>query len=156
MRTISRYNQKTDTTAQLYGTLSMCETPKTISHCNQKTNTPPQLYCTLSSTCVSKPKPFSHQNQKLTQIHSLRVGWRNLFSSCAVCCVSLPQGTVGYPAQPGLIHVVSESVSLWVSLWRENFWFLVEKGTSPTNLPQPDFFMPKLMTMASAGAICGK
>ena len=23
-----------------------------------------------------------------THIHSLRVGWRNLFSSCAVCCVS--------------------------------------------------------------------
>ena len=22
------------------------------------------------------------------QIHSLRVGWRNLFSSCVVCCVS--------------------------------------------------------------------
>ncbi len=22
------------------------------------------------------------------QIHLLRVGWRNLFSSCAVCCVS--------------------------------------------------------------------
>ena len=26
--------------------------------------------------------------QTESQIHSLRVGWRNLFSSCAVCCVS--------------------------------------------------------------------
>jgi hypothetical protein len=58
---------KTDTTAQLYCTLSMCKTPKTTTHCNQKTNTPPQLYCTLSSACIFEPKPFSHQNQKLTQ-----------------------------------------------------------------------------------------
>ncbi len=67
MRTISRYIQKTDITAQLYCTLSMCKTPKTISHCKQKTNTPPQLYCALSSTCIFEPKPFSRQNQKLTQ-----------------------------------------------------------------------------------------
>ena len=56
MRTISRYIQKTDATAQLYCTLSMCKTPKTISHCKQKTNAPPQLYCTLSSKYVFEPK----------------------------------------------------------------------------------------------------
>ena len=56
MRTISRYIQKTDTTAQLYCTLSMCKTPKTISHCKQKTNAPPKLYCTLSSKYVFEPK----------------------------------------------------------------------------------------------------
>jgi hypothetical protein len=35
--------------AQLYYTLSMYVTPKTIPHCNQKTNTTLQLYCTLST-----------------------------------------------------------------------------------------------------------
>jgi hypothetical protein len=64
------HNQKTDTTAQLYCTLSMCVTPKTISRQNQNTNTPPQLYCTLSSTCICRSTPFSHQNQKLTQHNS--------------------------------------------------------------------------------------
>jgi hypothetical protein len=39
MRTISRHNQKTDTTAKVYCTLSMYVTPKTISRQNQKTNT---------------------------------------------------------------------------------------------------------------------
>ncbi len=48
-KTISRQNQKTDTTAQLYCTLSMYETSKTISRQNQKTNTTSQLYCTLST-----------------------------------------------------------------------------------------------------------
>jgi hypothetical protein len=67
MRSISPYIQKTDATAQLYCTLSMCKTPKPISHCKQKTNIPPQLYCTQSSTCLFEPKPFSRQNQKLTQ-----------------------------------------------------------------------------------------
>ncbi len=57
---------KTDTTAQLYCTLSMYVTPKIISRRNQKTNTTPHLYCTLS-TWVCKPKPISRQNQKLTQ-----------------------------------------------------------------------------------------
>ncbi len=28
------------------------------------------------------------ESQTETQIHSLRVGWRNFFSSCTVCCVS--------------------------------------------------------------------
>ena len=42
-RTISRHNQKTDTTAQLYCTLSTYVTPKTIFHQNQKTNTMPLL-----------------------------------------------------------------------------------------------------------------
>ncbi len=70
LRTISRYNQKSDTTAQLYCTLSMCVIPKTIFRQNQITNTPPQLYCTLSSTCVCRSKPFSRQNQKLTQHNS--------------------------------------------------------------------------------------
>ena len=56
MRTISRYIQKTDTTAQLYCTLSMCKTPKTISRQNQKT------------------KPISRQNQKLTQQHNWKKG----------------------------------------------------------------------------------
>ena len=52
LRTFSRHNQKSDTTAQLYCTLSMYVTPKTISHQNQKTNTTPQLYCTLSTSEV--------------------------------------------------------------------------------------------------------
>ncbi len=47
--TISRHNQKTDTTAQMYCTLSMYVTQKTISRQNQKTNTMPQLYCTLDT-----------------------------------------------------------------------------------------------------------
>jgi hypothetical protein len=54
---MSHHNQKTDTTAQLYCTLSMCITPKTISRQNQKTNTMPQLYCTLS-TQVCKTKTY--------------------------------------------------------------------------------------------------
>jgi hypothetical protein len=36
--------QKTDNTVQLYCTLSTYVTPKTISRQNQKTNTTPQLY----------------------------------------------------------------------------------------------------------------
>jgi hypothetical protein len=64
-----RHNQKTDTTAQPYCTLSTYVTPKTISCQNQKTNTTPQLYCTLSTWYV-KPKPISCQNQKLTQQHN--------------------------------------------------------------------------------------
>ncbi len=47
--TISRHNQKTDTTAQVFWTLSTYVTPKTISRQNQKTNTMPQLYCTLDT-----------------------------------------------------------------------------------------------------------
>ena len=49
MRTISCHNQKTDTTAQLYCTLSTYVAPKTISCQNQKTNTIQKLYCTLST-----------------------------------------------------------------------------------------------------------
>jgi hypothetical protein len=49
-RTLFRHNQKADTTAQQYCTLSTYAKPKTISHQNQKTNTTPQLYCTLSNT----------------------------------------------------------------------------------------------------------
>ncbi len=56
-------------TTDKYRTLSMYKTPKTISSHNQKTNTTPQLYCTLS-TWVCKPKPISHQNQKLTRNNS--------------------------------------------------------------------------------------
>ncbi len=52
-------------TTDKYHTLSMYITQKTISRCNQKTNTTPQLYCT-PSTWVYKPKPISRQNQKLT------------------------------------------------------------------------------------------
>ncbi len=96
MKTISRYNQKTDTTAKLYCTLSMCKTLKTISHCNQKTNTPPQLYCTLSSTCICKPKPFSRQNQKLTQ-HTAQLEKRFLQPTRSKCifssvCLSIRKG----------------------------------------------------------------
>ena len=47
--TYSRHNRKTNTTAQLYRTLSTYVTQKTISRQNQKTNTTPQLYCTLST-----------------------------------------------------------------------------------------------------------
>jgi hypothetical protein len=32
--------------------------------------------------------PLQTDRQTEEQIHLLRVGWRNLFSSCAVCCVS--------------------------------------------------------------------
>ncbi len=49
LRTISHHNQKTETTAQLYCTLSMYVTPKSISYQKKKTNTTPQLYCTLST-----------------------------------------------------------------------------------------------------------
>ncbi len=52
-------------TTDKYRTLSMYITPKTVSRQNQKTNTTPQLYCTLS-TWVCKPKPISRPNQKLT------------------------------------------------------------------------------------------
>ncbi len=45
--TISRHNQKTDTTAQVYCTLSTYVIPKTIFRQDQKTKTMPQLYCTL-------------------------------------------------------------------------------------------------------------
>ncbi len=45
--TISHHNQETDTTAQVYCTLSMYVIPKTIFRQNQKTNTTPRLYCTL-------------------------------------------------------------------------------------------------------------
>ncbi len=48
---------KTDTTAQLYCTLSAYVTPKIIPRQNQKTNTTPQLYCTLS-TSVCKTKNY--------------------------------------------------------------------------------------------------
>ncbi len=82
-RTISRNRQKTDTTAQLYSTLSMYITSKTISCRNQKTNTTPQLYCTLS-TWVCKPKPISHQNQKLTQ-HTAQLEKRFLQPTRSEC-----------------------------------------------------------------------
>ncbi len=52
-----------------YHTVSMYITPKTISRQNQKTNTTPKLYCT-QSTYVCKPKPISHQNRKLTRHNS--------------------------------------------------------------------------------------
>ncbi len=42
--TTSCHNQKTDTTAQVYCTLSTYVIPKTISRQNQQTNTMPQLY----------------------------------------------------------------------------------------------------------------
>ncbi len=74
---------KTDTTAQLYCTLSMCKTPKTISHCKQKTNAPPQLYCIISSTCILTktffpPEPktditYSTTRKKVPPAHAKRV-----------------------------------------------------------------------------------
>ncbi len=48
LRTISCHIQKTDTTVQLYCTLSRYVIPKPISRQNLKTNTTPQLYYTLS------------------------------------------------------------------------------------------------------------
>jgi hypothetical protein len=57
LRTISRQNQKTDITAQLYCTLSTYLTPKTISRQNQKPNTRPHLYSTLR-TQVCKTKTY--------------------------------------------------------------------------------------------------
>ncbi len=56
-------------TTDKYHTLGMYKSPKTISRRNQKTNTTPQLYCTLS-TWVCKPKPISCQNQKKTRHNS--------------------------------------------------------------------------------------
>ncbi len=92
----------------------------------------------LSRVCkYVKPKPISRQNQKLTQQHN----WKKSSSS---------------PCKASVCAWVSPSVSLWGSFWQENFRYLAEKGTSPTDSPQPDFFTLKLMTMASAGAICGK
>ncbi len=58
MRTISCHNQKTNTTAQLYCTLSTYVTQKTKSRQNLKTNTTPLLYCTLS-TLVCKTNTYS-------------------------------------------------------------------------------------------------
>ncbi len=43
-----------NTTAQLYCTLSTCITPKTISRQNQKTNTTRQLYGERTETVVLK------------------------------------------------------------------------------------------------------
>ncbi len=56
-------------TKDKYRTLSIYIAPKTISRQNQKTKTTPQLYCTLS-TWVCKPKPISSQNLKLTRHNS--------------------------------------------------------------------------------------
>jgi hypothetical protein len=66
LRTLSRHNQKTETTALLFCTLSASVTPKTISRQNQKTNTTPQLYCNLS-TQVSKTKIYFPPEQKTAQ-----------------------------------------------------------------------------------------
>ncbi len=82
-RTMSYHNTKTDTTTQLYCTLSTYVTPKTISHQNQKTNTTLQLYCTLSTQVCKTKKPISRQNQKLTQNHN----WKKKFlqPTCSKC-----------------------------------------------------------------------
>jgi hypothetical protein len=79
---MSHHNQKTDTTAQLYCTLSTYVTPKTISRQNQETNTTPQLYCTLS-TKVCKTKTYfppqtknwhnSTSGKKVPPAHAQRV-----------------------------------------------------------------------------------
>ncbi len=75
--------KKTDTTAQLYCTLSTYVTPKTISRQNQKTNTMPQLCCTLIRKYV-KPKPISRQNQKMTQQHNwVTTNWLSVFPAHA-------------------------------------------------------------------------
>ncbi len=75
LRTFSRHNQKTDTTAQLYCTLSTQVTPKTISRQNQKTNTTPKLYCTLSmQVCKTKtyfpPEPKTDTTAQLEKSSS--------------------------------------------------------------------------------------
>jgi hypothetical protein len=46
---LSRHNKKTDTTAQLYCTLSTYVTPKLFPARTKITNTTPQLYGTLST-----------------------------------------------------------------------------------------------------------
>ncbi len=66
--------QKNDTTAQLYCTLSTYITPKTIPRQNQKTNTTPLLYGTLSTQQYVQPKPISHQSKKLKQQHNWKKG----------------------------------------------------------------------------------
>jgi hypothetical protein len=50
--------QKTDTTAQLYCTLSTYVTPTPIYHQNRKTNTSPQLCGTLITQVVCKTKTY--------------------------------------------------------------------------------------------------
>ncbi len=60
------------------------------------------------------------------KIHSLRVGWRNLFSSCAVCCVSFwfwrEKGFGSILVQIRIYYLVGSGGKLAVSLlWRENF-----------------------------------
>ena len=70
MRTISCHKQKTDTTTQLYCTISTYVTPKTIFHQNQKTNTTPQLYCTLSKEVCNTKTNFPPETKKLTQQHN--------------------------------------------------------------------------------------
>ncbi len=56
--------QKTDTTAQLYCTLSTYITPIPISRENQKKNTTPQLYGTPITLLVCKTKTYFPQEQK--------------------------------------------------------------------------------------------
>ncbi len=83
LRTIPRHNQKTDTAAQLYCTLSMYVIPKTISRQNQKTSTMPQLYCTLSTWICNIKTYFRSETKKLTQQHN----WKK--SSSSPCAASV-------------------------------------------------------------------
>jgi hypothetical protein len=93
LRTISRHNtifchnQKTDTTTQVYCTLSTYVIPKTISHQNQKANTMPQLYCTLDMYVSNTKIYFPPETTKLTQQHS---NWKKSSSSPRAASVFVP------------------------------------------------------------------
>ncbi len=105
MRPISRHNQKTDTTTQLYCTLSMYITPKTIPCQNQKTNTTPQLYCTLStSTKVCKTKTYFPPEPKTDTTAQLEKS----SSSPRAASVIVIQAKRGFTTMYFLCQVVDE------------------------------------------------
>jgi hypothetical protein len=95
--TISCHNQKTDTTTQVYCTLSTYVTPKTISCHNQKTNTTPQLYCTLNTQVSNTKTYFPLETKKLTEQHN----WKKVSPAhaqqaylflCLLFCPSVSKG----------------------------------------------------------------
>ncbi len=90
LRIISRDNQKTDTTTQLYCTISMYVTPKTISCQNQKTNTTPQLYCTLSTkVVVCKTKTYFPPEPKTDTTAQLEKKFLQPTRSKCICSLSV-------------------------------------------------------------------
>ncbi len=88
--TISRHNQKTDTNAQVYCTLSKYVIPKTISNQNQKTNTVQQLYCTLDTKVSNTKIYFPPETKKPTQQHN----WKKSSSSPHAASVFVPLSVI--------------------------------------------------------------